>query len=334
MDHAAFDIVEFKADTSGPRGLFAALVSVFGNVDRNGDRVLPGAFTKSVERWRASGRPIPVIWSHEHRDPEAYIGEVDPADVKETDRGLVVAGRLDIETSETAAQVFDLLQRGRVKDWSFAYEVTDSDLVREDSQMVRNVREVELFEVGPTLVGANAATATLSVASAQETKAVDTSAWDGNRAMGQCDSAADYRSICAGERTTGEPGERQHWALPHHYLGRGPNAAGVRNALARLSQTEGLSNREAAERHLEAHMSEVNPEAAAEVETKRGRVLSARNEARLREARATLDDILSLLETEEEPQTIADRKDVREPTLTEVWAVKVAEAALYVNERS
>ncbi len=92
--------------------------------------------------------------------------------------------------------------------------------------------------------------------------AVDNSAWDGNRAFGQCSTAADYRSICAGERSVGDPDERQHWALPHHYLDRGPNAAGVRAALARFGQTEGLTNGPAARRHLESHMREINPAAA------------------------------------------------------------------------
>lgn len=89
--------------------------------------------------------------------------------------------------------------------------------------------------------------------------AVDNTAWDGNRAMGQCTSAADYRSICAGERSVGEPDQRQHWALPHHYLGRGPNADGVRAALSRVSQTDNLSNKAAAQAHLDAHMREINP---------------------------------------------------------------------------
>jgi len=87
--------------------------------------------------------------------------------------------------------------------------------------------------------------------------AVDGSAWDGNRAMGQCSTAAEYRSICAGEHGAGEPDQRQHWALPHHYLGRGPNAAGVRAALSRLPQTQDLTNRGAAQRHLDAHMGEI-----------------------------------------------------------------------------
>lgn len=96
-------------------------------------------------------------------------------------------------------------------------------------------------------------------------KQVDNSEWDGNRAMTECDSAADYRSICAGEHTYGEPDERRHWALPHHYVGKGPNAAGVRNALSRLPQAEQLANREAAQRHLDAHMRQINPQGTADV---------------------------------------------------------------------
>jgi HK97 family phage prohead protease len=83
---------------------------------------------------------------------------------------------------------------------------------------------------------------------------VDTSSWDGNAAMSACTTAADYRAICAG-RKAGPADERGSWALPHHKRpGAPPNAAGVRNALSRLPQTQGLTNREAARRHLEAHL--------------------------------------------------------------------------------
>jgi signal peptide peptidase SppA len=93
--------------------------------------------------------------------------------------------------------------------------------------------------------------------------AVDNSAWDGNKAMGQCSTAAEYRSICAGEHSAGTPDERQHWALPHHYLGKGPNAQGVRSALGRIGQTQDLTNRGAAQRHLDAHQSSIDSGAAA-----------------------------------------------------------------------
>jgi hypothetical protein len=94
---------------------------------------------------------------------------------------------------------------------------------------------------------------------------VDDSAWDKDKAMAECSTAAEYEEICAGEHNAGQPDERQHWALPHHYLGKGPNADGVRNAKSRLPQTQDLKDRGKAERHLDAHMQEINPGAAAAV---------------------------------------------------------------------
>jgi uncharacterized protein len=83
---------------------------------------------------------------------------------------------------------------------------------------------------------------------------VDNSVWDGNAAMSACSEAACYRAICAG-RKSGPAEERGSWALPHHKRpGSPPNADGVRNGLSRLPQTQGLTNREAARSHLEAHM--------------------------------------------------------------------------------
>lgn len=88
-------------------------------------------------------------------------------------------------------------------------------------------------------------------------RAVDNTPWDGNAAMTACSDAACYRAICAGRRA-GDPSLRSSWALPHHKRpGSPPNAAGVRNSLSRLPQTQGLTNREEARRHLEAHMSAI-----------------------------------------------------------------------------
>lgn len=112
------------------------------------------------------------------------------------------------------------------------------------------------FDEGDAEVTAGAGTAGEIEVAAQ----VDNSEWDRNRAMTECNSASDYRSICAGEHTYGTPDERRHWSLPHHYLGKGPNATGVRNALSRLPQAEQLANRERAQAHLKAHMRQINPD--------------------------------------------------------------------------
>lgn len=144
--------MEVKA--AGDEGSFTALASVFGNVDLVGDKMLPGAFTKTLEDWRTSGDPIPVILSHQHDDPMALIGKADPNDVIETDEGLLVRGQLDISDNPTAKQVHKLMKDRLLKGWSFAYSVP-KDGQKRGKDGVNEVSEVKLVETGPTLVGAN-----------------------------------------------------------------------------------------------------------------------------------------------------------------------------------
>jgi ATP-dependent protease ClpP protease subunit len=94
--------------------------------------------------------------------------------------------------------------------------------------------------------------------------AVDNSPWDADRAMHNAansdNPAAFYNGICAGKKS-GDASKQEAHALPHHYHpGDAPNAAGVRNALARFDSTNGLTNESAAKAHLEAHMKVVNPD--------------------------------------------------------------------------
>ena len=93
---------------------------------------------------------------------------------------------------------------------------------------------------------------------------VDHTDWDGDRAMANGaasdDPAAFYKGICAG-RKAGDPAKQGSWALPYRYHpGDAPNADGVRNALARLPQTEDLTNRADAEELLNRLMKQINPD--------------------------------------------------------------------------
>lgn len=86
----------------------------------------------------------------------------------------------------------------------------------------------------------------------------DEGAWDGPAAMSRAADADNpesaFRAICAGEKTTGEPDQEQHWALPHHANpGDPPNRKGVSSALGYLDRTEDLKDKAAAQAHLEAH---------------------------------------------------------------------------------
>lgn len=94
--------------------------------------------------------------------------------------------------------------------------------------------------------------------------AVDNSPWDANKAWhngaASDDPAAFYAGICAG-RKAGDKSTQQAWALPYKYHpGDPPNASAVRNGLARLDQTEGLTNKAEARATLESAMKKINPD--------------------------------------------------------------------------
>lgn len=144
-------------------GIFDAVVAVFGNVDSVGDRIVKGAFADTLKEWAAAGDPIPVLWSHLRDNPSYHIGVV--VDAKETDQGLQVRGQLDLD-NPSAAQVWRLLKGRRVTQFSFAYDILDGGPVQTDGETVYELRRLKLYEVGPTLIGANQATELLGTKSA------------------------------------------------------------------------------------------------------------------------------------------------------------------------
>lgn len=149
-------------------GVFEAIVAAY-NVDSVGDKITPGAFAETLDEWQKSGDPIPVLWSHMSHDPEYHIGEV--IEAKETDEGLWVKARIDLDDdSPKARKVYSLLKARRVTQFSFAYEVEEGAWVDEqkdgETDGYYELRKLKLFEVGPTLVGANQATELLDVKSA------------------------------------------------------------------------------------------------------------------------------------------------------------------------
>ena len=46
--------------TAAELGQFEAIAAVFGNIDRDGDRIVPGAFAKTIEAWKRTGRSVPL----------------------------------------------------------------------------------------------------------------------------------------------------------------------------------------------------------------------------------------------------------------------------------
>lgn len=335
------------ADGSSPgSGEFEALVSVYGNVDLIGDRVVAGAFDKSVEAWRESGDPIPIVWSHAWDNPEAHIGFADPADVESTPDGLVIKGRIDVD-KPFARQVFDLMSARRVREWSFAYDVIDEAKADDGAN---DLRELALIEAGPTLKGINPATDTIDVkaarvviaglsavdrdalaaamgkaAIASHSTATSDAAWDGPAAESNLSNdagAATYRKAYAWADPEGDPDAKSTYRFIHHEVGDDGSvgAANVRacqTAIGVLNGARGGSTIPDDDvagvyahvaRHIRdsggepADLASADPDETKAIGTvfvdvvprlKAGRMLSAKNEGRVRQAADLLGEVLS-----------------------------------------
>lgn len=156
-------------ETEDGSGIFEGYASVFGNVDSYGDKVIKGAFSKSLAKsFPNDGAGIPCYWSHRMDDPEFILGKTVSA--VEDEHGLKVRVSLDLDNPKAAA-AYRALKAGAVNQMSFAYEVVDSHFVPEKGAKfggVNELRELNIFEVSVVQIGANTATSIDMVKSAMK----------------------------------------------------------------------------------------------------------------------------------------------------------------------
>jgi HK97 family phage prohead protease len=312
------------ASDDAPHGEVTALVSVFGNTDLVGDRVMPGAFADSLKEIADAGRSIPFIWSHDWGRPESFLGVV--RDAKETDEGLVV--RASLFDTPTAQHVRQLLAEGAVSEFSFAYDVIDAAPGKDG---VNELRKLAILEAGPTLKGANPATQLVGVRSAL----LATKAEAGELALG------DFVTFEGGEgrveyiMTEGEFGiEGDPLSLPAsaddplamvrvYQDADGESMAtdmfrGFR--FSELTKYDEENETEDAEEVEEAATGAREKAQAGGTRHKVGRTLSAKNEERIRNANELLGEVLGSIQSNttgepvkaEEPVTVK----VEEPGLS------------------
>ena len=146
-----------KSELKEDGGTVKGYASTFDrDPDAYGDVVAPGAFAKSLERWKqlnGEGKYIPLLWGHDTEDPKSNIGRV--VDAVEDERGLLITAEFDAD-NEKAQYVRKLVQEGRVYQFSFAYEVRDQATVElENGYKANELRDLELFEVSLVQIPAN-----------------------------------------------------------------------------------------------------------------------------------------------------------------------------------
>jgi Escherichia/Staphylococcus phage prohead protease len=159
------------ASTITEQGEFTAIAATY-SLDRQNERIEPGAFAQTIAAWQDRGGQIPLHWNHS-ASPEHIIGTVDPASMREEPNvGLHVRGQLDLADSEVAREAWRSMKNNAIG-LSFGYLVTDSH--EEDG--VRVLTGVDVYEVTLTPVPANADTRVLSMKSANSALGPEAAKW-------------------------------------------------------------------------------------------------------------------------------------------------------------
>src|SRR5829696_408788 len=100
---------------------------------------------------------MPLAWNHSSA-AEDIIGSIDPNSVEETDEGLYVEGRLDLEDSELARQAWRSVKRNRIG-LSFGYLAEDERIAVDG---ITELLSLDVFEVTLCMSPANADARVLS----------------------------------------------------------------------------------------------------------------------------------------------------------------------------
>lgn len=108
--------------------------SVFGNEDKGGDVVMPGAFKECI----ASGRKPKMLWRH---DPSQPIGAWDS--MAEDEIGLRMDGRVSKRAGK-AAEIAALIQMGAIEGLSIGYRTKEYEMDAEKG--VRKLTKLDLWE--------------------------------------------------------------------------------------------------------------------------------------------------------------------------------------------
>lgn len=132
---------KFKVDEIDEKGVFEGYAAVFGNVDRSGDIIEEGAFTKTL----LENPTLPILWQH---DPYEPIGIT--AMIGEDRKGLKVKGQLNLETTR-GKEAYALLKQGVLKGLSIGYEVIKEAW----DGKIRRLKEIKLWEYSLVTFPAN-----------------------------------------------------------------------------------------------------------------------------------------------------------------------------------
>lgn len=237
-------------------GQIEAYGAAFNNVDEGNDRILPGAFTRTIQNSKARAKArqkkyiLKMLWQH---DANEIIGGW--YDLLEDPTGLLAKGDIALAT-QRGREFYELAKAEMIDEFSIIYDIPSGG-AKYDKSGVRDLSELRLFSIDPVTFPMNDDPHTVAVKSMDnlEYKSVcgDTglpigardASWDGSAAKKQIFSyAEDGDSFDVSKlkkcflKQDGDPQSKGSWGYPFVNISGGSpviNVAGVKACAGALS---------------------------------------------------------------------------------------------------
>ena len=133
--------------------------SSFGNVDSDGDVIMPGAFERTLrERGPEGKNKIMHLWQH---DPWRPIGK--PSVLREDDKGLYFETYFPETT--LGNDTLKLYEAKIINEHSIGFQIMQSDQATRDGKEIQEIKEIMLWEGSSVTWGANEETPSTGVKS-------------------------------------------------------------------------------------------------------------------------------------------------------------------------
>jgi HK97 family phage prohead protease len=143
----------------GSDGSFEAVLASYNTDDLGGDRILPGAFAKTI---REHGSEVPLLWQHKSDRPIGTLNLIDGPDA------LRVKGQLLMELPD-ARNAYSLIKARVIKGMSIGYDTIKDQI----DNGIRLLKEVRLWEGSIVTFPMNEAAMITSVKSVGGTETKD-----------------------------------------------------------------------------------------------------------------------------------------------------------------
>lgn len=143
------NVKEIELDSE--KRTISGYAAIFGNVDKSGDVLVKGCFSKSIQDRgpeSSANDKIIMLWMHDMDEPIARVTVL-----KEDDKGLYFEAKVD--DVDKGNQALKQLESGTLNQFSIGYRYVWENCEWDDDKRCLIVKEVVLYEISVVSIGCN-----------------------------------------------------------------------------------------------------------------------------------------------------------------------------------